>query len=232
MPVHRHIATGFAALAAACFVAPVVAGNVDLPVQVGGGYSVPIASLKEVKFRATVRQQFDFSCGSAALSTLLTHHYNMPLSEEVIFAEMFANGDQAKIRQEGFSLLDIKLFLEHRGFLADGFEAPLEKLAEARIPAIVLLKENGYSHFVIVKGFRDGRVLIGDPAGGTRVMARAAFDALWVNQILFVISNRTDIALFNAASDWSSAPRAPMGDSINRDGVAASLLLKHGPSDF
>lgn len=208
------------------------AGTVDLPIQVGGGYSVPVASLKEVKFRATVRQQFDFSCGSAALSTLLTHHYGMPLTEEVIFAEMFASGDQAKIRQEGFSLLDIKLFLEKRGLTADGFEAPLEKLAEAGIPAIVLLKENGYSHFVVVKGVRDGRVLIGDPAGGTRVMTRGTFDALWMNQILFVISNRTDIARFNAAADWSTAPRAPLGDGINRDGVAGTLLMKLGPSDF
>lgn len=209
-----------------------VAGTVDLPVQVGGGFHVPVASLKEVKFRATVRQQFDFSCGSAALSTLLTYHYAMPLSEAVVFAEMFANGDQQKIRQEGFSLLDIKMFLEKRGFVADGFEAPLEKLGEARIPAIVLLKENGYSHFVIVKGLRDGRVLVGDPAGGTRVMTRSAFDGLWVNRILFVISNRTDIAVFNSAADWSAAPRAPIGDGVNRDGVAGSLLLKHGPSDF
>lgn len=229
---HKKSARALAAAAALTCGGIGVAGTVDLPIQVGGGFHVPVASLKEVKFRATVRQQFDFSCGSAALSTLLTHHYGMPLSEEVIFAEMFANGDQAKIRQEGFSLLDIKMFLDHRGFVADGFEAPLEKLAEARIPAIVLLKENGYSHFVIVKGVRDGRVLVGDPAGGTRVMTRSAFDAVWVNQILFVISNRTDIAVFNAAADWSTAPRAPIGDGVNRDGVAGSLLLKHGPSDF
>jgi predicted double-glycine peptidase len=228
MKIKTAIAAGFATLAAA----QAVAGTVDLPVQVGGGYHVSVTSLKELKFRETVRQQFDFSCGSAALSTLLTHHYGMPLTEEVIFAEMFARGDQAKIRKEGFSLLDIKQFLEARGFVADGFEAPLEKLADARIPAIVLLKENGYSHFVVVKGLRDGRVLIGDPAGGTRVMTRGAFDALWVNQILFVISNRTDVARFNASADWSAAPRAPIGDGVNRDGVAGTLLLKHGPSDF
>lgn len=208
------------------------AGTVDLPVQVGGGYSVPVTSVKELKFRATIRQQYDFSCGSAALSTLLTHHYGTPLSEEVIFAEMYAGGDQAKIRQEGFSLLDIKLFLEKHGFLADGFEAPLEKLSDVGIPAIVLLKENGYSHFVVVKGVRNGRVLIGDPAGGTRVMSRGAFDAIWMNQILFVISNRTDVARFNAASDWGAAPRAPINDGVNRDGVAGTLLFKHGSSDF
>lgn len=212
--------------------ASATAGTVDLPNQIGGGYRVPVVSLKEIKFLATVRQQYDFSCGSAALSTLLTHHYGMPISEEVAFAEMFASGDQAKIREQGFSLLDIKLFLEKRGFVADGFEAPLEKLAEVGIPAIVLLKENGYSHFVVVKGVRDGRVLIGDPAGGTRVLNRSAFDGLWLNQILFVISNKTDVARFNASVDWSAAPRAPIGDSINRDGIAGSLLPKLGPSDF
>jgi len=208
------------------------AGTVDLPVQVGGGYGVPVASLKEVKYRATIRQQYDFSCGSAALSTLLTHHYGFPQSEEAIFADMFASADQEKIRQQGFSLLDIKQFLEKHGFLADGFEAPLERLAAAGIPAIVLLKENGYSHFVVVKGVRDGRVLIGDPAGGTRVLPRSLFDSLWTNQILFVISNRTEVARFNLAADWGAAPRAPVGEGVNRDGISGTLLMKHGPSDF
>lgn len=212
--------------------ASAVAGTVELPIQAGGGFTVPVVSVKEGKFRATVRQQYDFSCGSAALSTLLTHHYGFPVSEEGVFAEMFASGDQAKIRNEGFSLLDIKLYLEKRGFIADGFEAPLEKLATAGIPAIVLVKENGYSHFVVVKGVRDGRVLVGDPAGGTRVMTQRQFDAVWMNQILFVISNRIDIAQFNAAADWQTAPRAPLVDGVGRDGITGLLLPKLGPSDF
>ncbi len=219
-------------LVASLFIGHAQAGSVDLPVQVGGGYSVPAVSLKEARFRATVRQQYDYSCGSAALSTLLTHHYGYPVAEQVVFEEMFQFGDRTKIQQEGFSLLDLKLFLEKHGFNADGFEAPLDKLENVGIPAIVLLKENGYSHFVVVKGVRGGRVLIGDPAGGTRVMTRSHFESIWVNQILFVISNKTESARFNAAADWSAAPLAPIVDSVNRDGVAASLLLKHGPSDF
>lgn len=208
------------------------AGSVELPVQVGGGYTVPVISLKEARFRATIRQQYDFSCGSAALSTLLTYHYGYPVPEQVVFEEMFQLGDRVKIQQEGFSLLDLKLFLEKHGFNADGFEAPLDKLESVGIPAIVLLKENGYSHFVVVKGVRDGRVLIGDPAGGTRVMTRNHFESIWVNQILFVINNKTSIARFNAVADWSAAPRAPISNGVNRDGLAGTLLLKHGPSDF
>src|SRR5690606_41628857 len=173
------------------------AGSVVLPAENGGPYTVPTRSLKEARFGTTIRQQYDFSCGSAALSTLLTHHYNYPVTEQAVFEEMFRSGNRERIRRAGFSLLDIKQFLERRGFVANGFEAPLEKLESARVPAIALLNERGYNHFVVIKGVRNGRVLIGDPSGGTRVLSRAAFERAWRNQILFVITNRTELAGFN-----------------------------------
>lgn len=136
------------ALLGLCPAAQCLADSVNLPYEMGGAYSLPITSMKQARFRAMVRQQFDFSCGSAALSTLLTYHYGVKVSEEQVFTEMYAKGDQAKIRHEGFSLFDMKRYLEHHGFQADGFEAPLNKLESAAIPAIVLINENGYNHFV------------------------------------------------------------------------------------
>lgn len=208
------------------------AGSVEIPIQAGGPFAVPITSLKEARYQSTVRQRYDFSCGSAALSTLLTHHYDYPVNEQTVFEEMFQRGDRARIQREGFSLLDIKLFLEHHGFQADGYEAPLETLEAAKIPAIVLLNEHGYRHFVVVKGLQNGRVLVGDPAGGTRAMPRTVFESAWINRILFVINNRTDLAKFNSVSDWRSAPHALLGDGIIRQGLSSSALPKFGPSDF
>ncbi|MEO6435595.1 MAG: C39 family peptidase [Tepidisphaeraceae bacterium] len=214
-------------------VAGVRAGTVEVPTQVGGAYSVPVTSMREERTRATVRQQFDFSCGSAAISTLLTHHYGLPVSEQAVFQAMFDAGDRDKIRVEGFSLLDMKRYLERRGFEADGFEASLDSLASANIPAVVLLNESGYNHFVVVKGLRDGRVLFGDPASGTRSMPRAAFESRWVNQILFVVSNHQASARFNAATDWQAAPRAPIGNLAGGPtGTAAIALPKFGSADF
>ena len=216
-----------------CLAAPAVeAGTVELPFQIGGAYSIPVTSIKEARFAATVRQQYDFSCGSAALSTLLTHHYHFPVTEDKVFEEMFQRGDQEKIRVEGFSLLDMKRYLESHGFEADGFQEPLEKLASSNIPAIVLINEVGYNHFVVVKGFRGGRVLLGDPAGGTRAVPEAAFQAAWVNQVLFVISNRQDSAEFNVATDWHAAPTAPVGRSVSREGLAGIVIPKLGLADF
>src|SRR5690606_15568794 len=120
--------------------------------------------LKEARFRTTLPQQYDFSCGSAATATLLTFQYGYPVSEEDVFVQMYRNGDQRKIQTEGFSLLDMRRYLESQGFTADGFELPLDKLLEEGLPAIVLLNDRGYRHFVVVKGLRDGRVLLGDPA--------------------------------------------------------------------
>ena len=208
------------------------AGTITLPGQIGGTYTVPVVSMKEAKFSATVRQQYDFSCGSAALATLLTHHYGDPVKEEQVFAEMYERGDQAKVQKEGFSLLDMKLYLEAHGFQADGFEAPLEQLEAAHIPAIVLIRENGYHHFVVLKGIRDGRVLIGDSSSGTRAVPRADFESMWINRILFVVRNHQDIAAFDRAADWRVTPRSPLRDVLNRDGLGTILLPKHGPGDF
>jgi len=217
----------------ACLAAPAVeAGSIELPYQVGGAYAVPATSIREARFAATLRQQYDFSCGSAALATLLTHHYKFPVNEDTVFEAMFRNGDQAKIRVEGFSLLDMKRYLEAHGFEADGFQEPLDKLVAANIPAIVLINESGYNHFVVVKGARDGRVLVGDPAGGTRALSAAAFHTAWTNQVLFVISNRQDSATFNAAADWRVAPKAPIGGAVGRDGLGGVVIPKLGSGDF
>jgi predicted double-glycine peptidase len=204
----------------------------DVPGFGGTDYSIPVTSMKNARQASTLLQQYDFSCGSAALATLLTHHYGYPINEQAVFEEMYLRGDQEKIRREGFSLLDMKRFLATLGFEADGFQQPLEKLLEARIPAIVLINENGYHHFVVVKGIRGDRVLIGDPAKGTSAVSRAAFESHWKNGLLFVIHNRMEVAKFNLASDWRVAPRAPLSAGINHEGLSNITMPKMGPGEF
>jgi predicted double-glycine peptidase len=208
------------------------AGVLGMQAPNGAEYRIALTSLKEVRFKAIMKQQYDFSCGSAALSTLLTYHYGYPVNEQAVFEEMYRRGDQRKIRKEGFSLLDMKFFLQARGFQADGFQLPLEKLEGARLPAIVLLADNGYRHFVVVKGMRDGRVLIGDPSSGTRAMARATFEAKWVSKLMFVIHNKQQIAKFNQPVDWRAAPSAPIASAVDRAAFDHVSVPKLGPGDF
>ena len=222
----------FLALSAAMLATTAGAQQALLPSMGIGDVVMPVTSIRQARLAGTLLQQYDFSCGSAAVATLLTHHYGYPVSESTVFTYMFRNGDQKKIQQEGFSLLDMKRFLRAHGFEADGFEQPLDKLAESRVPAIVLINENGYLHFVVVKGLRGKRVLIGDPAKGTRAVSRAAFQAMWQSGLLFVVHNRMETARFNLASDWQAAPQSPLAAGVKRDSLSGVTLSKHGPGDF
>jgi uncharacterized protein len=223
----------FLALSAALFFTTATeAQQAWLPAIGGGDVLMPVTSMRQSRLVSTLLQQYDFSCGSAAIATLLSHHYGDPVSEATVFEQMYRNGDQQKIRREGFSLLDMKQFLQSRGFEADGFEQPLDKLMEARIPAIVLINESGYLHFVVVKGVHAERVLIGDPANGTRAVSRAAFLASWQSGLLFVVHNRMETARFNLVADWQAAPAAPLTAGVNRIDLSSATLPKHGPGDF
>ncbi|MGH8117916.1 MAG: C39 family peptidase [Rhodanobacteraceae bacterium] len=208
------------------------AGTAQLTGVAGGDYRVHVATLQELRFRNTIHQKYDFSCGSAAVATLLTYQYDVPTSEQTAFAAMFADGDRVKISKEGFSLLDIKRFLAARGFDADGFIAPLSQLAQARLPAIVLITEHGYHHFVVIKGMLAGRVLVGDPAKGTRSIPESQFANLWTNHLLFVIHNRRNLAIFNSRDDWRAAPMAWLAAGIDHSDLYNIVMPKSGTDGF
>lgn len=223
--------TAAALLLACAFTGPAMAGSLEVRAP-GASYAMQVTSLKEARFRTTIPQRFDFSCGSAATATLLTYHFGHPVTEADVFKAMFATGDQAKIRKEGFSLLDMRRYLASLGYEADGFELPLDKLIEEDLPAIVLLNDRGYRHFVVVKGMRDGRVLLGDPARGTRAMSRQKFESLWDNRVLFVVHNRRDLAQFNQDRDWRTAPAAPLHAGVSRQGLRDVVMPRRGPGDI
>jgi predicted double-glycine peptidase len=219
-------------LALACVVAgPALAGSLDVRAP-GASYSLRVTSLKEARYRTTIPQRYDFSCGSAATATLLTYHFGQPVTEADVFKAMYEAGDKEKIRKEGFSLLDMRRYLAGLGYQADGFELPLEKLEEEGVPAIVLLNDRGYRHFVVVKGVKDGRVLLGDPARGTRAMSREKFETLWDNRVLFVVHNRRELAQFNQDRDWRTAPAAPLHAGISRQGLRDVVMPRRGPGDI
>ncbi len=197
------------------------AGSVWLPD--GGGISnVDTRTMYEAKFSQVVRQQYDFSCGSAALATLLTFHYGRETNEQDAFSAMYAAGDKEKIAAAGFSLLDMKTYLESIGYSADGYQASLETLESAGVPAIALINYKGYRHFVVVKGIQHGEVLIGDPALGIKLMSRGEFESLWDNGVLFIIKNEPDVGrrFFNQSTEWGLLARAPIGSALSADSLA------------
>ena len=200
------------------------AGSVLLPVM--GGINVTnIESIRERGFSRTIHQQYDFSCGSAAVATLLTYQYHAPISEHDVFMSMWDQGDQEKIRRDGFSLLDIKRYLDAQGYESNGYEVPFEKLIENSIPAIMLISDHGYNHFVVVKGVSKDRVLLGDPSAGARVMSRKRFKKMLVTPIIFVITSHRNQAVFNDRADWKTKPLAPIGMALSAARLAQETVF-------
>ena len=80
----------------------------------------PVRSLLEIRQENVVVQQWDVSCGAAALATLLTYHVGEPVSEKAAAQAMLGKTDALRVKvRGGFSLLDLKRYAEARGFEAD-----------------------------------------------------------------------------------------------------------------
>lgn len=227
------ICSGLAGFAGLLSALSVMAGSMVLP---GGAgiYTVDVTSFREAKFKTVYEQQYDYSCGSAALASLLTYHYENEVSEQTVFKAMYEKGDQEKIQKKGFSLLDMKQYADSHGFRADGFRIDLDRLREVGVPAITLIKNNGYMHFVLIKGVTDKEVLVGDPSLGVKALPRSQFESMWESRILFIIHNKLDAARehFNAEPEWKLSARAPLGMALSRDSLADFNLMLPARSDF
>ena len=228
---------GFRSLAAALALAATVAAPFEvartdgMPLSFGGvRVTVDVDSVAERRWSMVVRQQLDFSCGSAAVATLLTYLYERPTDEATVFDAMFAAGDQALIRRQGFSMLDMQRYLAGIGFRSDGFQVTLEQLAEQRAPAIVLINYHGYHHFVVVLGITPDEVLVANPAFGLQRYDRAEFQAMMASDVIFAIRNGINVARRNWSPDaaWAAVPRAPMTAGLDRDGIDTLLTLPSG----
>jgi hypothetical protein len=172
-----------------------------------GDVRLPVTGMEARRFETVVRQRYDFSCGSAALATLLSHHYGIPRDEEQVFLGMWRDGDRAQIRRVGFSLLDMKRYLEAEGLKSEGFRVPLDAVARTAIPGIALVTLAGYRHFVVVRAVSRDRVLVADPSLGLRTLSRREFETAW-NGIYFVINERAETGRSAfGATQWADYPR-------------------------
>lgn len=190
-------------------------------------YRLEVMSWAEIPFRSVVRQRYDFSCGSAAVATLLSYHYGRDTPEAPVFRAMWAVGDQPIIRKAGFSMLDIKRYLDAIGYPAEGYRLTLAGLARLGRPGIVLLNLHGYKHFVVVKGVAHDGVLVGDPVLGLTRYSAADFAMAWNGIFLGIVDDHGRPPRFNLASDWGPWSRAPLAGG--RSATAIGQLTDYLP---
>ena len=130
-------------------------------------------------------------------------------------------------------MLDMKRYLDARGFRADGFKITLDTLIKVGMPGITLLNTQGYSHFVVVKGLDNNHVLIADPAVGSVVVPRAHFESIWNGSILGARSySKVAKENFNSKRDWRIRPRISLDQGVSRAGLAPFVLNLPGRNEL
>ncbi len=141
------------------------------------------------QFRGIVRQAYDYSCGSAALTTLLNGYVGTQLNEQQTMNGLMKFGETEKIiERRSFSLLDMKRFVAALGLESGGYRGEFEDLVKQDQPAIVPISYAGFKHFVVYKAYKDGRVYVADPALGNISFDEERFKQVWENNTLFLIN--------------------------------------------
>ncbi len=182
-----------------------------LTIGFGGGATVlaadatsPVRSLIEQRHQNVVLQQWELSCAAAALATVLRYQHGIAITERSIALglihrdEYIANPDLVRLRQ-GFSLLDLKRFVDALGFEGIGLGRLAFSDLRERAPIIVPVSLRGYPHFVVFRGATADTVLVADPAFGNVTMSIDKFVHAWIEyrdigRVGFVVTNAGKLA--------------------------------------
>jgi predicted double-glycine peptidase len=185
--------------------AVVFAASALLPLQciaqeAGSAPSKPfgrVASVRDLRDAGVVRQRYDYSCGAAALATLLTYGQSDPVDEQTLLTElleMISAEDQTTVQRKGLSLLDLQHLAAKHGHAAQGFRIPTAQLENLRRPVVVFVQPRGYAHFTVLKGVRGDRAFLADPSLGNIRMPLYRFVDMWADAqgrgIVFAVEPR------------------------------------------
>ena len=137
--------------------------------------SISSETWKSIRDKKIEKQNDDFSCGSAAMATILRSFYGLDVYENDILEEVI------KIGTDGMaSFSDLEQAVKKFGFKAIGLSVSFEKLKSIKIPAIVYLRYRGDDHFSVIRGISEsGVVWLADPSWGNRKFTEYQFKKMW-----------------------------------------------------
>ena len=160
----------------------------------------PERSIKDLRDAGVVKQRFDFSCGAAALATMLRYGFGDAVSERQIVVDLFtglSDDDKRTAERTGFSLLDLQRVARTRGYEAEGFRLEPGELPLLGGPVIVFIEPRGYKHFAVLRGIRGDRVYLADPSRGNIRLPMHTFLESWLQDdrrgIIFAIEPKSDV---------------------------------------
>jgi len=160
-------------------------------------------SFKELRDKEIIKQNQDYSCGAAAVATLLTYSFQDPTTEEEVLRGMNKTATA--------SFADLKQYIEKKGYQVRGLASSLFYLEKLEFPVIGYLVIHGKEHFTVIKRVERGKVWLADPSFGNQMISEYRFldffktrsDPLYCGKILEIAPKKPYIApSFPSQNAW------------------------------
>lgn len=154
-------------------------------------FQIYLKNARQLRNENVVMQQRDFSCGAAALATVLVYYWGEDVSETtilLIIAKALSREQLEDRVRNGLTLTDLKRVAQIGGYSAVLGKLSIESLGKSKLPLIVGITVNNYDHFVVYRGMDEEYVYIADPIFGKKRVKIGDFAEQWQkNAILAVI---------------------------------------------
>ena len=154
-------------------------------------FQSPARHWKGIRERNIVMQQTDYSCGAAALATIVRFYWGDDVDEPFFLRAILATLTRQELQdriENGLSMTDLRKVAVMRGYAASLGKQELAKMAELRVPVIVRIKSDGHEHFVVYRGMAEDRVFLADPIRGNIRLPIEEFARQWPDRVLLVVA--------------------------------------------
>jgi uncharacterized protein len=150
-----------------------------------------VESWQSLKQQNVVMQKADYSCGAAALATLIRYYWGDAVTEADFLKATITvlSLDEMKDRvKNGLSMTDLRKAAVAQGYLSTIGKRTLSELVEAKVPLIVRIKKDDFEHFVVYRGILNDRVFLADPIRGNLRLSICRFAEQWTDGAVLVVA--------------------------------------------
>jgi hypothetical protein len=147
-------------------------------------------SWREIKVQNVVMQGADYSCGAAALATVLRYFWQDNVGETKILDTIMDFLTKAEIKDRmdnGLSIDDLRRAAVELNYLAEVGTITFAELTQSKVPLLVAINANGYDHFVVVRGVFGNNVYLADPMRGNIRVRTNVFASQWTKNAVLVV---------------------------------------------
>jgi predicted double-glycine peptidase len=155
-------------------------------------------SWQDLRESYVVMQQREYSCGAAAVSTIIQYYWDDPVTEYAILRHIVnkLSTEELKDRMKnGLSMTDLRKGATELGYPSVIGTRTFDELYEVKVPLVVRLQKEKFKHFVVFRGIAGKHVYLADSIRGNITYTIPRFLEEWTDGAVLVVSKKDAVDL-------------------------------------